>query len=1822
MTGLKIIKWLGSILRGFLKVKIKMIAREEAIATLKRVWRTDHFKFVGQFVIPKKENGKYFNPNKGAFQNFSVNDREIFYPKTAELKYDRKVTFKGNVIPGLEDGKFYDIELELADDEKRMVNPFALKIKNVLIRKEEHIAPKDFIQQWFYKKGHTPGDAATIAGQLTLNELELYTHTKRFIFELIQNADDMPDGSKPVNIEINLLQNHLLFLHNGKFFDREDVTAISDAAKSTKSKGLTQTGYKGIGFKSVFTDSTRVYIKSGDYFFKFDKLEPIYKDFYGLYKGYSDSLTPKAKKEFETEYKGSEKEYTNIDRIPWQIKPIWVEQNNINNELKSSNFITNNQVAIALEIGENILRQKDYNGMILGLLKEPRFLLFLRKTKKFKYISNNKDSQQIVDIAIKEEYNNLGIYSNEELIASYIKHEFEININNEDFAKTGLNFQKREIEGGKIEFFNEEGNKLDNIPEKLGRLDKTIISLSAKVDKNQVERLDKDDSILFNYLPTSDQRFGFPFLVNADFVSKTDREFIQIENKWNHYIFYHLGRICIEWIAKLGETKYVVNDKLVFSYAKSYLNLLPENLLDEENEELASINIAFNKGLKDALSSTSFIIDAKGTLKKCNEIIIDDTCISEIFGKQFFTQVSKSKKELPHIAINKSSLKKKYLNIECYKPDLLEEALQEEKNLVYLKTILQKADDDKYLRFLKWLDSYCKKNDSDSDWILALPFIRIGNEVLSLNEALNVADFIFKTSKTKSIESLLVNIGFKLSEFYCNADDYKHIYTAMLTQDSYLKTDVKLYEHIAAAKQVDKLTATEKNTLLTFFETLDEVGKAKYAKSLSLFKSKKANSALKPLASLLSNTCENLPLWLSDFVIDSDEENALSEVFRKKLLKQGDILEKIFCNLATFNEISAALTTENIEGFYDYILNRYKEKPEERIIDFSQIPWAFIPGSSSFVLPTTIYWPDSMTKLSPDSYTNVKTIIETVSVEILPHYAALQLKAPFALGSKEINIATVFNKTAIFDVLPINYFLDWLQSEGNNTFFTNFSITKTEEQYSMAPSGGGTQYYSDNQDLVSFIEASDLNTQLQLLPKEVYTADRKKLGLLEANDLLKYGLENGLATPAFAKFILQAKDADLSLQYLSVIESVSIDTSKTYDSESDEFKILKLAILSVINDDVKLKSFREKIVIDNHPLFERAISEDIYFHDKKIGLKTKLSEILPKYKDKAFPISELAAQFVDFNDNKNLIALFKSEGRTPKKILKELNELKPEYYNPAQTFFLSFYQSQHPDEEILTDKVLFIKNEETNSELFNQQTQEFLDICLKENNFKDFVDQAIIPGFTPTLYILEEEYAIDSEKVPIWLSNWIGKEIDGDKNTFLQLLGVNSAESPVVLFRKAIKEAQLEPMNINRELIKTDVPLINTLTWLSEQQTKNDLNLKKIVLQPLYNKLENRKIPVIDLLFPSLTELNVDNYTLLKLEDNEIPHLVHEGWGEYKQDIFSSLIAENKITDEVVPKTYRAAWKIIEQKYVREANVTKIINNSYAFEEDYYLEWVLKARYKIAIYKGYQLPYEIKYNGIVIKSISEGYAAHINNEYYLAESKKEFILSYLEGVLPDNILNSLKLAKGNFAETEKKKETEVEYTDEETEALKRLFGDEIPKDFHKDINIAALISALIYLAKKGFDVTEAEENLKTSHEYSQLSPVYSPDKTKKYTVMGRSAKTGLLYLTATAWDRLDADDIMLFVNTGKRELNHYLFQNKHELLKVSNTKFQVFRVEAESNALHTDAILNGTFDKSKIWLIFKMKDIREYNSIFNGDIKRNEENPDYNNVNTSEDSDY
>ena len=98
--------------------------------------------------------------------------------------------------------------------------------------------------------------------------------------------------------------------------------------------------------------------------------------------------------------------------------------------------------------------------------------------------------------------------------------------------------------------------------------------------------------------------------------------------------------------------------------------------------------------------------------------------------------------------------------------------------------------------------------------------------------------------------------------------------------------------------------------------------------------------------------------------------------------------------------------------------------------------------------------------------------------------------------------------------------------------------------------------------------------------------------------------------------------------------------------------------------------------------------------------------------------------------------------------------------------------------------------------------------------------------------------------------------------------------------------------------------------------------------------------------------------------------------------------------------------------------------------------------------------------------------------------------------------------------------------------------------------------------------------------------------------MARSAKKGLLYLTRQAWDRLDKNEIKLFVDY--KGSDYKLFETKQNILDANDksTDFQIIRVETDANAVNIDSILKGSFDKTKVMIIFRVNENDGYDDLF------------------------
>jgi hypothetical protein len=328
---------------------------------------------------------------------------------------------------------------------------------------------------------------------LDLLSSDVFSEYIRFLFELIQNADDA--GATEVNIEVK--NSYIIVSHNGDAFSEADVRSICSVGSGTKKSNTNTTGYKGIGFKSVFGKSNYVVIFSEGFQFRFDETYQHHK----------------------------------FKIMPWQIIPQWTEINDLQNDIRDS-FPNTWKVStiIRLEVTDEVLND------LSELLKRSQVLLFLRNLNK---ISAKGKLETVIE---KKEL--------EPGIVELIRNSTEKS------AWLVKQFGGKLDEEIKRQLRDHRNPENRNIPEKVRFQENYEISYAAKIEKNRLVSLNEKETLIFTYLPTKVKSFFFPFLINSNFLVDTSRENLHEDNAWNQWLMKTAGEKVIEWIASLNNTKH------------------------------------------------------------------------------------------------------------------------------------------------------------------------------------------------------------------------------------------------------------------------------------------------------------------------------------------------------------------------------------------------------------------------------------------------------------------------------------------------------------------------------------------------------------------------------------------------------------------------------------------------------------------------------------------------------------------------------------------------------------------------------------------------------------------------------------------------------------------------------------------------------------------------------------------------------------------------------------------------------------------------------------------------------------------------------------------------------------------------------------------------------------------------------------------------------------------------------------------------------------------------------------------------------------------
>lgn len=745
----------------------------------------------------------------------------------------------------ISDGSFYEVSLGLANTNYRKEEgtPYLFSVSTPDI--QEVINPYKDAVEIAFKQHRSPNSNTGLANLLEEVGQGLYTSKKRMFFELLQNADDAA-AKNGVKVKLQLKGQFFLLSHDGYSFNRHDFESITTAAKSTKSANKNKTGYKGIGFKSVFTNSNSVCIQSAGFRFSFDKNLDIYNDFDRFYflvnKIESDS---QRQAEFLDDFAKFKREFRGVKDIPWQLLPVWTD--NPNFETNGTIWNQRENVSIALRMSEETLIE--YGKAIQEVFNEPRFMLFLRRTNRIQWIQDETCLTIQKNISERGDYISLvNSFNKEQNSENYrIFTKDNIVVNDAAFREAGIKIKRKERTNnqGEIENYfvrvDDNGKELSEvpyIPDRIASATDTSVSFAILLDENgRIRTINKEALSLYAYLPMNDLRFKFPFFVNADFIPKSDREGIQSENPWNYFLFYVIGQSIVSMVVKNAS----VEDP-------DYLNLLPAKELESTGQDTNLLVDAFNRGYKNALASYRFILNDQGAPSGTNETIVDESSLAEHIGHDGYYSIVGTTKRLPNSQIESKILYHTIFGIERTSVSAIVDIINKnpERVLVWIKN----ASEENRNKFFEWLT----KDKATTPLITTIPTLKYGDTWLSYTRASNTEKYVITTVKLSPIVGILKKLGFVCSESVLD----NHTLCDYLRKQE----EKKLYSAIAAS-DMSTLDFQDRLALFNCAGGFDGIGDDTLAK-WPVFKN--VSGSFAPLNRLFAYN-ESCPEWLKDYMI-------------------------------------------------------------------------------------------------------------------------------------------------------------------------------------------------------------------------------------------------------------------------------------------------------------------------------------------------------------------------------------------------------------------------------------------------------------------------------------------------------------------------------------------------------------------------------------------------------------------------------------------------------------------------------------------------------------------------------------------------------------------------------------------------------------------------------------------------------------------------------------------------------------------------------------------------------------------------------------------
>ena len=1341
-------------------------------------------------------------------------------------------------IYGLEDGKYYQFRLTAAQQNKREEEHrpfmFSAQLENAIPVPDPY---KEIVEKSF-KENKIPKSNRESANYLREIGADMYTDRDRMFYELLQNADDA-SSKRGVKVMVQIKDNYLIFTHDGLSFSRQDFRSIVSTANSTKRLDRKKTGYKGIGFKSVFTDSERVYIKTGGFFFVFDKSAEIFNNFREFYKYVNPLYTEEQLKIFFEENIEYEKEFEKVDHLPWQLLPFWVEE--CPRQLQGTSFSRNSNVAIALEMG---VTSEKYKDLIKGIIQKPRFMLFLRNTLRIQFEDKKWDILSIAKhidnktniIKLKNSFAN-----NDQEVSYIVRDGSEIPVINEAFEKCNIAmFKECKNASGREKWYMYQivdtlPVPITSIPERIIAADSTTISYAFMLDENGHATCipDKTPS-LYAYLPMEDRRYLFPFFINADFELSSNRQEAKPISVWNEYLFYNIGKNIVSWVATIASSSH-----------PGYLCLLPSSYFTEELEDGKIDRLAsqFNRGYKEALSETVFILNDKENLVTQKEIIIDESGFADIIGAEDFCTLMDTEKRMLHRKVEASPLSNRpiFSEIEHVQTGVfIEKILAPTKRFKLLRFWYNIPHDIRTSTLIHIANMPGNKKNLD-DYIEDIPAYTYMGHLISLKKLLKSKNIILRSDAIEGIEYLVEKLGFIITD----EKESEHPFHSKV-EESMKGYSIHVFEIIKAKTSNGDchLSASEKFKLFNHFIAQKRNIAHDSLATWSIFCNQlETNRPISYLTHINSSLYNNIT---RQFVIDDDEYNNASRILDRYLMKEKDQYQGVVLDNWETLVAEVGDDEEKAYSLYKLVSMTYAVAEHEQ-------------GKGKMFFPINerkfVFTNEGMHLLSDvilnselASNDNAKAVVELLTGKLVPSLNVTKYVAsvPFECKKSSLeNLAILPDVNLSYEQVEI--LLQYCLTN-DETLFSRYTIEAKDGTYTFRVlTKNSVVAYTGSSVLKTFIQ--DKCENIYLFPDE-FSKYASLRGVLTDDDLLIRILEiigdvkehEEVLLPIYKDSISKVKSL-----YLSHLSSINLNEESCKEQSDINVQTLLLAN-SIEKPGTELyDSLRNKINITCGVATTALSSIKLEHTVEANGKVFPLSKLLPNEDNMAKLVDTLKERIEELVSTPFANSLFGTKVDTGRasSVFEILNKSDVILENGVQIAFVLEYaaskkigvfsrvydSSSKPTTKALCGKwVLQYYSFVNSSCILNEKysdiekhltfpytddnnhcciTKELLNFCSLKDSlsqeesfdllnivYEKSVSNLVISdedvthlrkslGLTNNHYVVSENYSLQSEKLPEITEKWrIAKEIDKRTAVLCKVFGLINENSDVVHIRE------------------------------------------------------------------------------------------------------------------------------------------------------------------------------------------------------------------------------------------------------------------------------------------------------------------------------------------------------------------------------------------------------------------------------------------------------